>query len=252
MTAALAIVSATVRQLLPARRAIVYLIAEVSLALVYLLMAGAFSDEAAALERLFFMIITLYFPLLVPIVTLIIASAALGAERRDGTLSFLVLRPIPRSVIAAPKVIAAILVAGALNAVGGLGLATAFAIESGTWDLVIQLVAGGLVATIVYTAIFVPLGFFTDRAVLVGLLFVLIFENGVAFAAPGLSALSPWRLGFSAFIGLSPNELVGPEIQDFAIELATISTSLLRTAVIALLSIAFVTIVLRQRDLASE
>ncbi len=252
MTAALAIVSATVRQLLPVRRAVVFLIAEASLALVYLLMAGTFSDEAAALERLFLMVITLYFPLLVPIVTLIIASAALGSERRDGTLSFLVLRPIPRSVIAATKVFSAILVAGALNALGGFGLSAAFAIETGTWDLVIPLVAGGLVATIVYSAIFVPLGFFTDRAVLVGLLFVLIFENGVAFAAPGLSALSPWRLGFSTFNGLAPNALVDPMLQEFDIELVTVSTSLLRTAVLALFSIAFVTIVLRQRDLASE
>lgn len=252
MSVALAIMGATVRQLLPLRRAIVFVVAESALAAVYVLMAGAFSDDAAALERLFLMIITLYFPLLVPIVSLILASAALGDERRDGTLSFLVLRPIPRSVIAATKVIAAVIVAGALNAVGALGLSVAFAVESGTWDLVVPLVVGGLVATVVYSAIFVPLGFFTDRAVLVGLLFVLVFENGVAFAAPGLSALSPWRLGFSAFIGLAPDELVGRQIQDFAIELATMSTTLVRTAVLAVLSIALVTLVLRQRDLASE
>lgn len=252
MNIAFAIVSVSVRQLLPTRRAIVFLIAEAAPAAVYLLMVGAFSDEAAALERLFFLIITLYFPLLVPIVTLIIASTALGAERRDGTLSFLVLRPIPRSVIATSKVIAALVVAGALNALGALALSVAFAVESGTWDLVIPLVSGGLVATVVYTAFFVPLGFFTDRAVLVGLLFVLVFENGVVSVLAGLSDLSGWRLGFSTLVGLAPDSLVEPEIQDFAIEFATLSTSLLRTVVVAALSIAFVTIVLSRRDLASE
>lgn len=252
MSAATAIAVATVRQLLPIRRAVIYLVAVASPAAVYLLMAGAFADEAAAVERLFFMIVTLFFPLLVPIVTLIIASAALGAERRDGTLSFLVLRPIPRSVIAAAKVITAVIVAGALNAVGALTLSVAFAVESGTWDLVLPLIVGGVVATVVYSAVFVPLGFFTDRAVLVGLLFVLVFENGVVFALTGLSALSGWRLGFSAFVGLAPDALVAQEIEDFAIEFATLSTSVLRTVVVAVLSIALVTIVLRQRDLASE
>ena len=42
------------------------------------------------------------------------------------------------------------------------------------------------------------------------------------------------------------------DVHGFAIDLATMSASLLRTAGIALISIVFVTIVLRQRDLASE
>jgi ABC-2 type transport system permease protein len=252
MRATVAIVSATARQLMSTRRAIIFAFAEAAVAGVYLLMAGAFSDEAIALERLYFLIITLYFPLLVPIVTLILASAALGAERRDGTLSFLVLRPIPRSAIATAKVVATVIVAGALNAFGALALSVAFAVESGTWDLVIPLVVGGLVATIVYAAVFLPLGFFTDRAVAIGLVFVLVFENGVAFAAPGLASLSPWRLGFSVFAGLTTEELVDPEIQDFLNTLASMSAAFLRTAAVAIVSIAFVTLVLRRRDLAAE
>lgn len=248
----MAIGVATIRQLLPFRRAIVALILESAPAAVYLMMAGAFADETVALERLFFMVITLYLPLLVPIVTLIVSSAALGAERRDGTLSFLVLRPIPRSVIAGTKVVAAIVVAALLNAFGALALSLSFSLETGTWGLVLPLVLGGLVATVVYAAIFVPLGFFTDRAVLIGLAFVLIFENGVIFAATGLSALSPWRLGYSTFVELAPSDLVAPQVTDLGIPTTTVSTTLLRTIVIALLSIALVTSVLRQRDLASE
>lgn len=257
MKAAVAITTATIRQVLPLRRAILYLIAEAAPALVYLLMVSTLSDEAAALERLFFMLITLYFPLLVPIVTLIVASSVLGAERRDGTLSFLVLRPIPRWVIAAAKLAAAVIVAGGLNGFGALALTSAFAIETGTWDLVIPLVVGGIVASIVYSSIFVPLGFFTDRAVLIGLLVLLIFENGVLFALPGLSDLSGWRLGLSSFVGLVPEAtreawVTTVEIEDIAVELATLGTALLRTAVIAAASIGLITMVLRQRDLASE
>jgi ABC-2 type transport system permease protein len=251
MSAAWAITRATVRQVLPRRRAIAYVVAEAAPALVYLLMASTLSD-AAALERVLVMIITTYFPLLVPIVTLIIATAVLGTERRDGTLSFLVLRPIPRWMIAAAKVAAAIIVAGALNAFGALALAAAYAFETGAWDLVIPLMVGGLLATIVYSAIFVPLGYLTDRAVLVGLLFVFVFENGIVFAAPGLAALSPWRIGYSAFIGLAPPEVVA-EAVDFADAVsADLATSLLRTAVLAAASIIALTIVFRTGDLASE
>lgn len=252
MTPALAIAAATIRQLLPTRRAIILPLVEILPAGIYLLMAGAFADETAAVERLFVMVVTLYLPLLVPITTLIIASAALGAERRDGTLSFLVLRPIPRWVIAGAKVIGAILVAGVLNAVGALALSISFAVETGDWQLVLPLLIGGVVATVVYAGVFVPLGFFTDRAVLIGLVYVLVFENGVVFAAPGLTSLSAWRLGFAAFVGLAPEGVFAAELAEFTIEYATVPTAMLRTAIVAVLSIALITLVFRQRDLASE
>lgn len=252
MTAAVAITAATIRQLLPTRRAIVLFVVELLPAGIYLLMAGAFADEAAAVERIFVMVVTLFFPLLVPIVSLIIASASLGGERRDGTLSFIVLRPIPRSVIAAAKVLGAVIVAGALNAIGAVALSVSYAIETGNWQLVLPLLGGALAATVVYCAVFVPLGFFTDRAVLIGLIYVLVFENGVAFAAEGLSALSAWRLGFAVFVGLAPDGFFAAELADFIIQYATLPTAVLRTAVMALLAVALITLVFRQRDLASE
>ena len=99
MRAAWAITSTTVKQLLGVRRMIVFGLAELAPAGVFLLMTQTLAQEAA-LDRFLGMVAALYFPLLVPIVTLIVAASALGDERRDGTLSFLVLRPIPRSVIA--------------------------------------------------------------------------------------------------------------------------------------------------------
>ncbi len=251
MSAAWAITRATVRQVLPRRRAIAYVVAEAAPALVYLLMASTLSD-AAALERLLVMIVTTYFPLLVPIVTLIIATAVLGTERRDGTLSFLVLRPIPRWLIAAAKVAAAAVVAGGLNAFGALALTAAYGFETGAWDLIIPLMVGGLLATIVYSALFVPLGYFTDRAVLVGLLFVFVFENGIAFAATGLTALSPWRIGFSAFMELVPPDVLAEAVDFTDIVSADLATALVRTATLAAASIIALTIVFRTGDLASE
>jgi ABC-2 type transport system permease protein len=252
MRAAWAITVATVRQVLTLRRAIVFGLAEASPALVYLLIANTLSDEAA-LDRLGFMILVVYLPLLVPIVSLIVASGVLGAERRDGTLSFLVLRPIPRWVIATAKAAAAVIVAGGLNAFGALALTVSYAVGTGNWNLVVPLLVAGLLASIIYAAIFVPLGFFTDRAVLVGLLFVFVFENGIVTALRGLSALSPWRTGFSAFIALAPSDLLtGEDLADTPVELISLSTAAVWTAMAAVVSVALVSLVLRHRDLTSE
>ena len=249
MRAAWAITATTVRQLLGVRRLIIFGLAELAPAGVLLLMTQTLAEEAA-LDRFLAMVAALYFPLLVPIVALIISASALGDERRDGTLSFLVLRPIPRSVIAGSKSLGAVLVASGLNAVGGLALGIVYAIETGSWDVVLPLVIGGIVASIVYAALFVPLGFFTDRAVLIGLAFVFIFEGLIVSALSGLSSLSPWRLGLSAFSDLAPSE-VSLQLADFgAVDLTGIGPTLFRTAVIAVLSIAAITLILRRRDLA--
>jgi ABC-2 type transport system permease protein len=244
-----AITAATVRQVLGLRRAIIFGLAAMAPALVFLLTSQALIDEAA-LDRFLGMIVGLYFPLLVPIVALIISACALGEVRRDGTLSFLVLRPIPRSVISGSKFLGAVLVASGLNAVGAAALGIVYAIETGSWDVVLPLVVGGIVASIVYASLFVPLGFFTDRAVLVGLAFVFIFENAVVSALSGLSSISPWRLGMSAFSGLAPGE-VASQLADIGVaNLSGLESTVFRTVVVAALSIAATTVVLRRRDRA--
>ncbi|MFV9673089.1 MAG: ABC transporter permease [Acidimicrobiia bacterium] len=244
-----AITGATVRQVLGLRRAIIFGLAALAPALVFLLTAQALVDEAA-LDRFLGMVVGLYFPLLVPIVALIISASALGDERRDGTLLFLVLRPIPRSVISGSKLLGAVLVASGLNALGGAALGIVYGVETGSWDVVVPLVVGGIVASIVYASLFVPLGFFTDRAVLVGLAFVFIFENGVVSALSGLSSLSPWRVGMSAFSGLVPDS-VAAQLTDIGIaNLSGLGSTLSTTVIITALSIAATTLVLRRRDLA--
>jgi len=248
MRAAWAITTTTIRQLLGVRRLILFGLAELAPAGVLLLMTQTLAEEAA-LDRLLAMVAALYFPLFVPIVTLIVAASALGDERRDGTLSFLVLRPIPRSVIALSKFGGAVIVAAGLNIFGAVALTAAYGIETGSWNLVVPLVVGGAFASIVYASLFVPLGFFTDRAVLVGLVFVFIFENAVVSALNGLSSLSPWRIGMSAFTGLAPTE-VAAELSEFGgASLSSFGTALFRTVLIAALSIAATTMVLRRRDL---
>jgi ABC-2 type transport system permease protein len=246
--AAWAITATTIRQLLGVRRAIFFGLAELAPAAVFLLLVQTMTEDAAVTHVLA-MIVGLYFPLLVPIVALVIASSALGDERRDGTLSFLVLRPIPRSVIAVAKFTGAAVVAAGLNALGAVALAGVYGIETGSWALVVPLLVGGIIASVVYASLAVPLGFFTNWSVLIGLVFVFIFENAVVSALSGLSSLSPWRIGLSAFSGLVPDD-VAAELSDIGIaNLTGTGTALFRALVIAALSVGFVTLLLRRRDL---
>ena len=248
MRAAWAITSATIRQLVGVRRAVIFGLAELAPAAVFFLLVQTMTEEAA-ITHVVAMIVGLYFPLLVPIVALIIASSALGDERRDGTLSFLVLRPIPRSVIALTKFTGAVTVAAGLNALGALALGAAYGIQTGSWALLVPLAVGGVVASVVYASLAVPLGFFTNWSVLIGLVFVFIFENAVVSALSGLSSLSPWRIGLSAFSGLVPDD-VAAELSDIGIaSLTGTGTALVRTVVITAASIGVITLVLRRRDL---
>ena len=250
MTAAIAISQATIRQFLGLRRSIILIVLEIALGAIYLVSAGALATDAA-LDWLLGMAMTMFFPVLVPIVALVVSASALGTERRDATLSFIVLRPIPRSMIATSKLISAILIAGVLNALGGAALGTAYGIVSGSWDLVTPFAVGAFLASAVYAAVFVPLGLLTDRVVLAGLAFVFIFENGVVSALGGLATLSPWRVGVETFAGMAPSaalhEITAGALGNLA---PGVGGALAKVAVACLISVLVMTALLRQKDLA--
>ena len=113
----------------------------------------------------------------------------------------------------------------------------------------VGLIAGAFVATGAYAAIFVPLGFLTDRAVIVGMAYLLVFENGIAFALPALASLSPWRLGVATFGALTPEAAIFTNDFIGNLELSA-SQSALTALIFCLAGIAATTILLRTRDLA--
>ena len=244
---AIAITRMTVRSSLRTRRLLLLGALEIIPALVYLLVAIRLTADraldAAVGTSLFF-----YIPLLFPFVAMLIASGALGGERRDGTLSFLVLRPIPRSLISASKLVAAGLVATLLNTIGATALAGAYLLASGSAALLLPLLLGAAIVSFAYTTIFLPLGYLTQWAVIIGLAFLFVFENGIASALSGLATLSPWRIGYSAAAALLP-----PEATFDAADLGNVAPgvwgALAKTAVLIVLSIAFVTALLRTRDI---
>lgn len=248
MTGVLALFSVSVRQALPRRRTLLLALLQSAPAAIYVI-ASINRTEEFALETAVQAGGSIYFSLVLPVVSIVIAAGVLGSERRNETLSFIVLRPLPRSAIAGAKILAAITAGLALNIIGALALAGAHALRFGDPQLFGGLLFGALLATVAYAAVFVPLGFLTDRAVIIGMAYLLVFENGIAFALPGLTSLSPWRLGFGAFAALTPEAAIYAD--DFIGHLQVSAPHSILTAVIYLaVGVAVTTVLLRSKDLA--
>jgi ABC-2 type transport system permease protein len=125
--------------------------------------------------------------LLIPVVALMFASAALGDLAEDGTLVYLWLRPVPRWQLAVAGVAASVTVAVPLAV---LPLVIAAAISGGGARLVGGAAAGGMLATVAYSAVFCGLGLRVRRALAWGLAYLLIWEQAVARVSHGAARAS--------------------------------------------------------------
>ena len=179
----------TLRQLLRGRRPIVLAVLPLAPSLLvwayYALGGLAYRPEVAAqvLERLFV-------PLVMALVSLVLGASALGDEREDGTVVYLAATPLRRRSIVLAKLTAAWL-ACLVVCLPGLVAAVVFSLGD-------QLTRGALawalvalvVTTLCYTAAFVWLSLRTRRPVLVGFLYVVLWEVSIAGFAPSANRLS--------------------------------------------------------------
>lgn len=257
MTAFMAISRVTVKQTLRLRRAIGLLLLAGSSAFMYLMaVIGSrgnfeFSDENA-FQAFAGITIGTFMNVVVPVITLIIATSVLGDERRDNTMSFLVLRPISRFTIAAAKIFSAFVESFAMSGIGALALGLIVGLRINDFSYLLPLLVGTAVATAAYSAVFVPLGYLLTRATLIGLSYVFIWENGIGGAVPAVAGISPWRIGLSAMTGLAPERFLR-ELPTFATGSITPGAggAIMKALVLTALSAGFIALILRSRDLAN-
>lgn len=125
--------------------------------------------------------------LVLPITTLVFASAALGDFIDDNTMVYLWMRPVPRANLALAAATATLTVVLPLVVIP-LGVA---AIVSGAGsDLVVGTVLAAVVGVVAYTGLFVTLGVRVKRPLLWGLLYILVWENFVARLGEAASRLA--------------------------------------------------------------
>jgi ABC-2 type transport system permease protein len=184
----------TGRSLLGRRRAWLLLALPVvllGLAVVVRALAGQGADVAVGLLGGFAL------ATLVPLLGLIAGTGAIGAEIDDGSIVYLLSKPLSRFSIVNTK----FAVAAAVTVVfGAVPTFVAGLVLAGTTDgLALAYAVGALVAGVAYSALFLLLAVLTRQAVVAGLLYALIWESLVGNFVPGAQALSvqQWALALT-------------------------------------------------------
>jgi len=197
------VIRLTRRSLLGRRRALLLLLLPgvlLFLAVVIRLTAG--SDEVITRNLLgAFALGTL-----VPLLGLIAGTGVLGPEIDDGSIVYLLSKPISRMSIVLSKLLVAVLT---VSVFGALATLVAGLVMSGfSGDIAVGFAVGALVAGLAYAALFLLLAVLTRNAVIVGLLYALIWETLVGQFVPGAQVLSiqQWALAVTRAI-------VGPEVK---------------------------------------
>lgn len=125
--------------------------------------------------------------LVVPAISLVFASATLGDLAEDGTLVYIWLRPVARWRLVGVAALAVMTMSLPLTLVP---LCVAAALSGGGATLVLATAAATLLATVGYAGLFIGLGLVVRRALIWGLLYVLVWEGIVANIGIGPSRLS--------------------------------------------------------------
>ena len=123
-----------------------------------------------------------------PIVVMVLATSAFANELEDRTLSYLVLKPVRRSVIILPKLLASIVIAGPLLIVSGV-VATVVGYD-GDPQTVAAVTAALLAGVITYAAIFTWAGLISNHALAFGLVYVFLWEGFIGTFLGGVRYLS--------------------------------------------------------------
>ena len=110
---------------------------------------------------------------ILPLTALIVGSSVLGLEIDDGTITHLLTKPLPRSEIILSKLCVAWLVTTVAT---GIPFAVSAAI-AGSGALAVGMVAGALLGSLAYCALFLALSLVSKRPVAVGLVYIMLWEN---------------------------------------------------------------------------
>ena len=182
-----ALISLTLRALLNRRRTL--LLALLGLLLVGIVALYQLSGPSAeqALEVTRRLLSDLGIGVLLPLVAVIVGTAAIGSELDDGTIVSLLATPGPGWLSLLVTRAGAGLVTGLL---GAPAWAIAAILGGGDPGLALGFVAGTIVGALEYTAIFVALSLMTSRALVVGLAYVVVWEGVIAGLFAGTRTLS--------------------------------------------------------------
>ena len=132
------------------------------------------------------MLVGLGLAVVLPVVALIVGTGVLGAEIDDGTVVHILTKPLPRWQIVLPKLAVA---AGVTAATVAVPLYVAGVLADSV-RLGLALAVAAALGALAYSALFLALSLVTRRPVLLGLVYVLIWEGLLGNFVSGTKVLS--------------------------------------------------------------
>jgi ABC-2 type transport system permease protein len=195
------LVTITLRGLLNRRRTLLLALLGALLVLVAVLFrisSPADSEAATFTGRL---LADFGLAVLLPLVAVIVGTAAIGSEVEDGTIVYLLAKPVPRILIVVAKLLVSwvvivllvaipIVIGGVIASGGDPSLAVAYAVAS-------------IVGALEYAAVFLALSLITSRALIIGLAYVVVWEGVVAglFAGTRIVSIRQHALALADALG---------------------------------------------------
>ena len=152
---------------------------------------------------------------LLPLATLILATSALGDEIEDKTLQYLTLKPISRTRIVIEKFFAVLLVS--IPIAWAMMLLT-YAVQcwghfGETDDFIVPILASSAVGILGFGALFMLISMLIQRALLVGIFYVFVWESALSRFLPGIRSISVRHYSQSLFVRMLDDrriEIDGP------------------------------------------
>ncbi|GAA0445656.1 ABC transporter permease subunit [Streptomyces stramineus] len=138
---------------------------------------------------------------MVPLIGVVAGTGAIGPEIDDGSVVYLLSKPIKRPTIIFTKLIVAIGVTVAFSAIPTL--VAGFILNGNSQQIAVAYAVAAAVASVAYSAIFLLLGTVTRHAVVAGLVYALVWESlfGSLIAGARTLSVQQWSLALAERIG---------------------------------------------------
>ncbi|MFE2558749.1 ABC transporter permease [Streptomyces sp. NPDC059352] len=213
----------TYRALLGRRRALILFLLPAMLVLIAAAVRGfnGADDQVAADVLGGFALATM-----VPLIGVIAGTGAIGPEIDDGSIVYLLSKPVKRPTIIFTKLIVAIAVTMVFSAVPTL--IAGFILNGNGQQVAVAYTVAALVASIAYSALFLLLGTVSRHAVVIGLVYALVWETLFGSLISGAKTLSvqQWALALA-------EKVTGDGLIDSEVGLTTATVLLVAVTVAA-------------------
>lgn len=148
---------------------------------------------------------TVLFGTFLPLFGLVVGTGVIGPEIDDGSIVHLLAKPLSRHTVVQSKLAVAVLAIAGFAVVPTVLAAVVLRAAAST---VLAFGVGALCAGAVYCVLFALLSIVTRHAVIVGLVYALVWESLVGSLVPGARNLSVQQWALSVTSSIAPDGLV--------------------------------------------